>query len=93
MNVRKPLSVLVFAALAAPLAAFADAPSGDFYETHCVSMKKDSDDRAEAWKNDRHEYRANAEFSVEELVAGGSSKSREDVKRELAANPMPSIEA
>lgn len=91
MNVRKPLSILVFAALAAPLASFADAPSGDFDQTHRVQTKKEAAERAESGK-DRHDKRAYSDFSIDELVAG-SKKSREEVKRELAANPMPRVEA
>jgi hypothetical protein len=91
MNLRKPLSVLVFAALAAPLASFADAPSGDFDQTHKVQTKKEAAERAEAGM-DRHDKRNYAEFSIDDLLAG-SKKTREEVKRELAANPMPRIEA
>ena len=95
MNFRKPLSVLAFIAFAAPLAALADAPSGDFYELFpqpSVDSPAIASDRED--KGDRLDY---AEFSVWELVGENDAArtviSREDVTRELAVSPMPRVEA
>ncbi|MGZ5365586.1 MAG: hypothetical protein ACXWZR_18740 [Mycobacterium sp.] len=95
MNFRKPLSVLAFIAFAAPLSAYADAPSGDFHELFAApgadapAIASDRDD-----KDDRRSY---AEFSVWDLVGENDAArtviSREDVLRELASSPMPPVEA
>ena len=84
MNVRKSLFAVAFVALSAPLAAYADAPSGDFAETHPASSKE-----AKADRSGNSNY---AEFSVEELTAS-SKTTREEVKRELASRGMPHVEA
>jgi hypothetical protein len=84
MNVRKSLFVVTFAVLAAPLAAYADAPSGDFDSTHPASSKE--------VKADRSGNANYAEFSVDELT-GKSATTREEVKRELASSGMPHVEA
>jgi hypothetical protein len=95
MNFRKPLSVLAFFALAAPLAAQADAPSGEFYELYpklsadAPAAVADRDD-----KGDRSSY---AEFSIWDVIDNNEAArpviSREDVRRELASSPMPEVKA
>ena len=80
MNVRKTLSVVLFVAVAAPFASFA-SDGGDFDKTH-PPMPADA-------KVDRGENRTNGEFTIDELVkSAASDKTREEVKRELAASPM-----
>jgi hypothetical protein len=86
MNFRKPLSVLAFVAFAAPLAAHADAPSGEFYELH---SKPAADDK------DRSSY---AELSIWDVIDKKNDDaarvvSREDVRRELASSPVPEVKA
>ena len=84
MNARKSMFALTFVVLAAPLAAYADAPSGDFASTHPASSKEVKADRS---GNSNY-----AEFSADELT-GKSATTREEVKRELAAIGMPRVEA
>lgn len=88
MNLRHPLSVLAFVALTAPLAAHADAPSGDFWDVFASSTKS-------APSKERAETRNYVEVSIAELTGSDSAKAktREDVRKELAASPMPHIEA
>ena len=95
MNFRKSLSVLAFITFAAPLAALADAPSGDFHE---LFEKPSADSPAVASdREDKDDRRNYAEFSVWELVGENDAArtviSREDVIRELASSPMPKVEA
>jgi hypothetical protein len=87
MNVRKSLIVASFAALA-PFAAYADGPSGEYWDlfVNPTPAAEVADTRAE--------HRNYVEFTVDQLVAGGSNeKSREEVRAELASMPMPRIEA
>jgi hypothetical protein len=92
MNIRKPLSVLAFVAFAAPLAAHADAPSGEFYEMH----QKPSAER-QAIPVDRDEGRQGAEFSAWTLIDASRATrtviTRDDVRRELALSPLPDVKA
>jgi hypothetical protein len=92
MNIRKPLSVLAFIAFAAPLAALADAPSGEFYELY---QKPSADSPAVAV--DREDRRHAGEFSAWDLIDGnkvaGPMISRDDVRRELAVAPLPEVKA
>ena len=95
MNFRKPLSVLAFIAFAAPLAAFADPPSGEFYELYA---KPSADSPAVASdREDKNDRRAYTEFSIWDVIdaskAAGPVVSREDVRRELALSPMPEVKA
>ena len=91
MNVRKPLYAVISSVLLVPLAAFAGPPAGDFDQTHGIKSSTVSVDQA-ASKSDRRENRNYVEVAVEELV-GNAAKSREEVKRELAASPLPRVEA
>jgi hypothetical protein len=89
MNVRKSLTIVSFAALA-PLSAFAGGPSGEYWDRF-----SDATPAAEV-ADTREEHRNYVEFTVEQLVAEsskGHAKSREEVRQELAAMPMPRIEA
>jgi len=91
MNIRKTLSVLAIGALASPLSAFADAPSGDFWEIFPAPSAA-----SEATvKNDRAENRNYAEFSIADLVASSKGKqvTVEEVRAELAKSPLPHVEA
>ncbi len=92
MNIRKPLSVLAFVAFAAPLAAHADAPSGEFYDLY----QKLSVDRT-ALAADRDDARQGTEFSawtlIDESKAARTVITRDDVRRELALSPMPDVKA
>ena len=94
MNIRKPLSVLAFIAFAAPLAAYADAPSGDFHELFPAPT---ADSPAVAEREDKDDRRNYAEYSVWDLVGDNEAArtviSREDVTRELASSPMPKVDA
>jgi hypothetical protein len=95
MNFRKPLSVLAFVAIAAPLSALADAPSGEFYELYSKPAAEapapvaDRDD-----KGDRSSY---AEFSIWDVIDQNEAArrviSRDDVRRELASSPLPEVKA
>jgi hypothetical protein len=91
MNIRKPLSVLAFFALTAPLAAYADAPSGDFLDAFPMP---DASAKAPS-SADREANRNYVEVSIADLVRSDSTHpvTREDVRRELAASPLPRIEA
>lgn len=89
MNFRKTLTIVSFAALA-PLSAYADAPSGEYWDHF-------ADPTAAAEVADtRAENRNYVEFTIDQLVADsskGSGKTREEVREELASMPMPRIEA
>lgn len=92
MNIRKPLSVLAFIAFAAPLAASAGAPSGDFWDLFAAPSAG-----AEIKVSDRVESRNYAEFSYWDMVGDNDPAravvSRDDVRKELASSPLPRIEA
>ena len=95
MNFRKPLSVLAFVAFAAPLAAHADAPSGEFYELHAKPAADAPAPVADRDDKDRSSY---AEFSIWDVIDQKNDDaarvvSREDVRRELASSPMPEVKA
>lgn len=88
MNVRKSLTIVSFLALA-PFSAFADGPSGEYWDRFA-----DPTPAAEV-ADTRAENRNYVEFTVDQLVAETShgQKSRAEVREELAAMPMPRIEA
>ena len=92
MNIRTPLSVLAFVAVAAPLSAYADAPSGEYFE---LFVKPSAN--AEAKVSDRAEHRNYAEFSYWDMVgeteADRVARTREDVRKEIASAPLPKVEA
>ena len=91
MNVRKLVSVVAFAALTAPLAAQADAPSGDFNEI----FKLEQSVKTAKPQFPRSEYRGYVEHWIEEHLAANSqfAKTREQVRMEIAAMPLPVIGA
>jgi hypothetical protein len=88
MNARKLVAVVAFAA--APLAAYADAPSGDFDEVFKYEPSTKSEPQFP-----RSEYRAYVEHWVEEQLAANAqfAKSREQVRQELAAAPLEVVGA
>ena len=92
MNFRTPLSVLAFVAFAAPLAAHADAPSGEFYELYQKPSAT-----SPAVPVDRVDGRQNGEFSawtlIDESLAARTVITRDDVRRELALAPLPDVKA
>jgi hypothetical protein len=89
MNVRPLIATLAFVSLAAPLAARADAPSGDINTVFAIDQ---------AVKVDRAQFdRSDARIYVEDTLAGltlaPSNVTREQVRRELAARPAQYIGA
>lgn len=90
MNHRKSLIIASFVALT-PLSAYADGPSGDFWELF-TKTEAASAPVAET----RGEHRNYAEFTIDQLVAQSSkagAKTRAEVREELASMPMPQIGA
>lgn len=89
MNVRTTLSAVAFVAFVAPLAAHADAPSGDFYDLFPCPTGD-----VGPVVTDRSEYRGNAEFTLSDLTTPAATVvTRDDVRHELAAAPMPKVDA
>jgi hypothetical protein len=95
MNIRKPLSVLAFVAFAAPLAAHADAPSGEFYELH--SKPAAETPAAPAQRADTGDRSSYPEFSIWDVMKQNAEASRvvsrDEVKRQLASSPLPAVQA
>jgi hypothetical protein len=89
MNVRKLVAVVAFATLGAPLAAHADAPSGDFKELFPLNTQVTQP------QFPRSEYRAYVEHWIDEQIAATKdfAKTREQVRMEIAAMPLPVIGA
>jgi hypothetical protein len=89
MKVRKLISAVAFAVVAAPIAAHADAPSGDFDQIF------KTDHLVKAPQSRRSENRLYVEHWLEEQLAVNArlSKSRDQVRREIAAQPLPMIGA
>lgn len=89
MNTRKLISALAFAVVAAPIAAHADAPSGDFDQIFKVESK------ATQPQFPRSEYRGYVEHWIDEQIAANRAiaKTREQVRMEVAAQPLPVVGA
>ena len=89
MKVRKLISAVAFAVVAAPIAAHADAPSGDFDKHFKI------DHLVKAPQFPRSEYRLYVEHWLEEQLAANAkfAKSRDQVRMEIAAQPLPMIGA
>jgi hypothetical protein len=89
MTIRPLIAALAFVSLAAPLAAQADAPSGDINTVFAI----DQNAKATIHEFDRHGYNPN----VDELLAGPkfatSTVTREQVLKELAAMPQEKVGA
>jgi hypothetical protein len=89
MTIRPLIAALAFVSLAAPLAAQADAPSGDINTVFAI----DQNAKATIPEFDRHGYNPN----VDELLAGPkfatSTLTREQVLKELAAMPQEKVGA
>ena len=88
MNVRKLVAVVAFASLGAPLAAHADAPSGDFDALFPL-------DQSAKAQFPRSEYRADVEHWLEDQLAANEkfAKSREQVRQEIASAPLEVVGA
>jgi hypothetical protein len=91
MNVSKLVSVLAFAALTAPLAAHADAPSGDFD----AIFKSEQSVKTDQPQFPRSEYSGYVEHWLEDSLAANAkvAKTREQVRQEIAAMPLEVIGA
>ena len=89
MKVRKLISVVAFAVVAAPIAAHADAPSGDFDQIFKINHS------VKAAQFPRSENRLYVEHWLDEQLAANAkfAKSRDQVRMEIAAQPLPVIGA
>ena len=89
MRVRKLISAVAFAVVAAPIAAHADAPSGDFDEHFKI------DHSVKAPQFPRSEYRFYVEHWLEEQLAANAkfAKSRDQVRMEIVTQPLPVVGA
>lgn len=89
MTIRALAAVLSLAALA-PLAAHADAPSGDFHVLFPATSKPGM-----TVPSDRAEHRNYMEFTVDQLIGqrAGPTPTVADVRRAIAAAPLPMIGA
>lgn len=89
MTIRPLIAALAFASLAAPLAAHADAPSGDINTVFAI----DQNPNVKIPEFDRRSYNSN----VDEVLAGPkfatSTVTREQVLKELASMPQERIGA
>jgi hypothetical protein len=89
MNTRKLISALAFAVVAGPIAAHADAPSGDFDQVFKVESKSAQP------QFPRSEYRLYVEHWIDEQIAANKAvaKTREQVRMEISAQPLPVVGA
>jgi hypothetical protein len=90
MNIRPLIAALAFVSIAAPLAAHADAPSGDINTVFAI----DQTTQASVPDFDRREHRT----YVEDVLAGPTSTTssqvtREQVREELARMPPERVGA
>ena len=89
MTIRPLIAALAFASFVVPLAAHADAPSGDINTVFAI----DANAQASVPNFDRREHRT----YVEDILAGPklatSTVTREQVLKELAAMPLESVGA
>ena len=89
MTIRPLIAALAFVSIAAPLAAHADAPSGDINTVFAI----DTNAQANVPDFDRSEHRT----YVEDILAGPklatSTVTREQVLKELAAMPLETVGA
>jgi hypothetical protein len=88
MNIRSLFAAVAFVSLAAPLAAQADAPSGEINTIYAIDLSV----KAPAPKFDRREHRT----YVEDILAAPtapqpSTVTREQVRKELAAMPQERV--
>ena len=84
MTIRPLLAAFAFASLAAPLAAHADAPSGDINTVFAI----DQSVKVDGPQFDRREWRSYVEGT---LPTSDSTVTREQVLKELAAMPLEQI--
>jgi hypothetical protein len=90
MNIRPLIAALAFVSIAAPLAAHADAPSGDINTVFAIDQTR----QASVPDFDRREHRT----YVEDVLAGPTSTTssqvtREQVREELAKMPPERVGA
>jgi hypothetical protein len=90
MNIRTSLAVFAFATLTTPLAAYADAPSGDFDQLFPISKVEPTKEQV-----GRHEHRNYVETGWLEGLAANTkgAKTREQVRQEIASAPLPVVGA
>lgn len=88
MTIRTLTAAVALSALA-PLAAYADAPSGDFAEVFGTGAAVVQ----AAPQFPRAEHRNYVEVSIEQLVGKAATVTVEQVRREIAAMPLPVIGA
>lgn len=90
MNIRPLIAALTFVSIAAPLAAHADAPSGDINIVFAIDQTR----QASVPEFDRREHRT----YVEDILAGPTSTAssqvtREQVREELVRMPPERVGA
>lgn len=90
MTIRPLIAAFAFTSLVAPLAAQADAPSGDINTVYAI----DANAQANVPEFDRREHRT----YVEDILAGPSTNTasqvtREQVREELARMPPERVGA
>lgn len=90
MTIRSLAAALSLSALA-PLAAHADAPSGEYFTlfTGTPTMAR------QAPPSSRGEHRSYVEFTLDDLIraSGGTTVSVEEVRKALATMPQPLVGA
>ena len=90
MNYRKSLAAVAFLAVVAPLAAYADAPRGDADQIFPRSSRETPKPSA----SDRAQNNNYAEFKYEPAKSPETKAvTREEVRKDLAMNGMPHVEA
>lgn len=89
MTIRALAAVLSLSALT-PLAAHADAPSGEYFTLFAPAPSA-----AVVVPSTRAEHRNYVEFTVDELVGPqrGATPTVADIRRAVAAEPLPHVDA
>ena len=87
MTFRPLLAAVALVSLAAPLAAHADAPSGDINTVFAI----DQNVKVAGPQFDRREWRAYVEDTLPKFDFATRSVTREQVRKELAAMPQERI--
>jgi hypothetical protein len=90
MKIRAITAALAFAVAGLPLAAHADAPSGDFDQLFPISKVEPTKEQL-----GRHLNRNYVEhlWLDEQLAAATVQKTREQVRKEIASMPLPVVGA
>jgi len=91
MNIRPLFAAIAFVSLAAPLAAQADAPSGEINTIFAI----DTNVKVPAPKFDRREHRTYVEdiLAAPTLSTPPSTVTRDEVRKELAKMPPERVGA